>query len=39
MKTYKLFIILLSGLLLTGCYSTKSLGECPERNDKYLFIY
>jgi len=32
MKTYKLFIILLSGLL-------KSLGECPERNDKYLFIY
>jgi uncharacterized protein YcfL len=39
MKIYKLITILLGSLMLVGCYSSKSLGTHPERNDKYIFIY
>ena len=35
----KLLLIVLSCVLLSGCYSAKSLVDNPNRQDKYLFIY
>ena len=35
----KLLLILLGTIMLTGCYSAKSLKDNPDRQDKYLFIY
>lgn len=35
----KTILVIISCLLLTGCYSAKSLGDNPDRADKYIFIY
>jgi hypothetical protein len=35
----KTLLLALIALLLTGCYSAKSLGDNPERADKYIILY
>jgi hypothetical protein len=35
----KILLIIIGTVMLTGCYSAKSLGDNPNRQDKYLFIY
>jgi hypothetical protein len=35
----KILLILIGTLMLTGCYSAKSLGEHPDRADKYIILY
>jgi hypothetical protein len=35
----KILLIIIGTLMLTGCYSAKSLGDNPERADKYVILY
>jgi hypothetical protein len=35
----KILLIIMGTIMLTGCYSAKSLGDNLNRQDKYLFVY
>jgi hypothetical protein len=35
----KLLLILIGTIMLSGCYSAKSLGDSPDRADKYIILY
>jgi hypothetical protein len=34
----KIILVILTALALQGCYSAKSLGDHPDRADKYIIL-
>jgi hypothetical protein len=35
----KILLIIMGTVMLTGCYSAKSLSEHPDRANKYIILY